>query len=191
MAMHRLLGALVQRGLVRPRREDLDLLADLGVEVTVEADVVDYQYTGAELELVRDPLVQAVSETERRALVNARIGQGVYRHKLMGVWDGKCAVTGCDIQPVLVASHAKPWALSTHEERLDEYNGLLLSAVFDKLFDAGLISFSDNGEILLAPLLSESSLTLLGVDSGCRLRVVAERHKPYLRAHREFYGFSE
>ncbi|WP_322996094.1 HNH endonuclease [Castellaniella sp.] len=184
-----LFGALVQRGLVRPHCGDLELLADLGVEVEHDADVVDYQYVGAALELADDPSVQSMSETERRTLVNARIGQGAYRRKLLQLWDGKCAVTGCDIRAVLVASHAKPWALSHHGERLDEYNGLLLSAVFDQLFDAGLISFSDSGEVLFAPSVSEASLALLGVGRGCRLRMVAERHKPYLRAHRKFYGF--
>ena len=44
----------------------------------------------------------------------------------------------------------KPWAIcETDADRLDVHNGLLLAAHLDAAFDGGLISFTDEGAILL------------------------------------------
>jgi predicted restriction endonuclease len=102
----------------------------------------------------------------------------------MKLWGRKCAVTGCDIQQVLIASHAKPWAESSNNERLDAYNGLLLSAHVDKLFDSGLISFSDKGELLISEEVDDASLAALGLSRKSSLRFVKKEHIPYLAAHR-------
>lgn len=65
----------------------------------------------------------------------------------MGVWGGRCAVTGVDVPPLLTASHIKPWRAATNPERLDPYNGLLLLPQYDRLFDRGLITFADDGRM--------------------------------------------
>jgi len=49
----------------------------------------------------------------------ARLGQGRFREGLMGVWGGRCAVTGVDLPPLLTASHIKPWRAASNPERLD------------------------------------------------------------------------
>ena len=108
---------------------------------------------------------------------------------MLNLWESKCALTGCSIASVLIASHAKAWADSSNHERLDEYNGLLLSATFDKLFDAGLISFSDEGDLLLSSALDEEEAGRLGIGLQSKLRFVHVRHLPYMRSHRERYGF--
>lgn len=89
---------------------------------------------------------------------------------------------------VLVASHAKSWASSTNAERLDEYNGLILAASIDRLFDAGLISFSDDGRLLHKTVLG-SELVAIGLADESRLRFVSGRHRPFLAAHRKQHGF--
>ena len=71
------------------------------------------------------------STTEREAVVKQRIGQQMFRNGLMTLWHGRCAISGLDVPELLRASHAKPWAAGTDEERLDFYNGLLLSANLD------------------------------------------------------------
>lgn len=108
---------------------------------------------------------------------------------MLRVWDSKCALTGCGIEAVLIASHAKQWAKATNEERLDEYNGLLLVATVDRLYDAGLISFDDDGLILLGEGLNDEELPTLGLSKESKLRKVTNRHKPYLYAHRLQHGF--
>ena len=45
--------------------------------------------------------------------------------------------TGVALPPELLrASHAKPWAKASDIERLDSFNGLLLSVHLDAMFDS-------------------------------------------------------
>ena len=83
--------------------------------------------------------------TERRGLVTSRVGQGPYRKDLLKKFDCKCAVTGCAEVEILIASHIVPWRDSTDEERLDPDNGILLSPIYDALFDKYLIIFQVTG----------------------------------------------
>lgn len=124
-----------------------------------------------------------VTATEREAITKARFGQGRFRDALLEAWKG-CSVTGLFLPSILRASHIKPWRISTNTERLDPFNGLLLLPQYDALFDAGLITFSAKGSILLSRTLSSMHLPLLGIDTKSRLRVVHEAHKPYLSYHR-------
>jgi hypothetical protein len=59
-----------------------------------------------------------VPETERNAIIAARLGQGFFRANLMRVYKRKCAVTGTDIPELLRASHIKPWRDCDNPERL-------------------------------------------------------------------------
>lgn len=123
-------------------------------------------------------------ETNKQALINARIGQGGFRQRMLGLWGGRCAVTGCNIGDVLIASHAKAWSVSSNEERLDEFNGLLLVATLDRLFDHGLIGFGDDGSVVKSDRLDWKDLAGLGITANVRLRMVHPRHIPYLQHHR-------
>jgi hypothetical protein len=124
-----------------------------------------------------------VSETSRKRLTDARLGQGKFRTQLDSAWGNACAVTGCSIQEVLRASHIKPWYSSNNRERLDPENGILLTAHLDALFDAGLISFDDAGAILKATLLVDDGNPQLSV-SGRLHRPPSEKMKKYLAYHR-------
>ena len=124
--------------------------------------------------------------TETEETVKQRIGQDVYREALMNYWNGACAVTGCSVNEVLRASHAKPWKdCSSAEERLDVYNGFLLSANLDALFDKGLITFDDEGKIMLSSQLNEPQMRRIGIYTDMHLRWLDEHHLPFLRYHRE------
>ena len=124
--------------------------------------------------------------TETEETVKQRVGQDVYREALMNYWKGACAVTNSTIPEILRASHAKPWMdCSSAEERLDVYNGFLLSANLDALFDKGLITFDDDGNIMLSPQLNETNLKRIGVYPDMRLRWIDAHHLPYLKYHRE------
>jgi putative restriction endonuclease len=123
--------------------------------------------------------------TEAERLVIQRVGQGVFREALMSYWDGRCAVTGVAEPRLLRASHIKPWArCGTDAERLDAYNGILLAAHLDAAFDAGLISFADDGDILLADQFGQDDREVLHIHSGLKLRHVAAGHRPKLAWHR-------
>ena len=96
-----------------------------------------------------------LAETERTAIVKSRVGQGLFRKRLIDKYKGACIITGVSAKKLLVASHIKPWAVSNNEERLSEENGLLLSPTYDKLFDYGLITFSNQGNMIISSQLSD------------------------------------
>lgn len=121
--------------------------------------------------------------TTRDTLIAARVGQGPFRKALIRYW-GSCAVTGVSEPAVLRASHIKPWRDSSDAERLDRYNGLLLAAHLDALFDAGLITFDPEGRISVSPLLAPEDRAELGITDGMRLRLVEPAHEVYLAHHR-------
>ena len=128
-------------------------------------------------------------ETEAERLVVQRKGQNVFRDSLLAYWGGCCPLTGITDTRLLRASHMKPWAdCETDAERLDPYNGLLLSALWDAAFDAGLISFDNGGELLVSPQLSATALGALGAASSIPLD---SAHQSYLQWHRDYVFVSE
>lgn len=124
--------------------------------------------------------------TEAERLVTQRIGQDIFREALIDYWGGCCAVTGVALTPVLRASHMKPWSeCESDAERLNVFNGLLLVANLDALFDYGLISFKDTGAVLISPRVSEACREQLQLSAEFRLSWVASHHVPFLSWHRE------
>lgn len=128
-----------------------------------------------------------VGETTRRSLVDSRIGQGRFRSKLDERWGGACAATGCSLGQVLRASHIKPWSESTNKERLNPRNGLLLAANLDALFDRGLISFRDDGSMVLSSQISQKERKRLGLPVPLR-RPPDNDERRFLSFHRNYWG---
>ena len=128
---------------------------------------------------------QQVSETEREAIVQSRIGQGRFRDNLSRYWKKRCAVTACQTLDILRASHIKPWRISSNEERLDVYNGLLLVPNLDAAFDKGLISFADDGAIMISDRLTADEQKKLGIHHEMRITTIEKQHCQYLNYHRE------
>lgn len=109
---------------------------------------------------------EELTETERSALVKSRIGQGIFKKRLMAKYDSRCIITGIDEKRLLIASHVKPWAVCSNSDRLSVENGLLLTPTFDRLFDRGLITFSDSGRIYFSSQLNNSVIKKLHVSEG-------------------------
>jgi predicted restriction endonuclease len=123
--------------------------------------------------------------TERRALVLSRIGQGDFRESLMRLWGGRCAVTGLDLPVLLRASHIKPWRDSDNRERLDPFNGLLLAPAYDAAFDAGLITFTDEGHVIQSDWLTPPRLQAAGLHPEAQIAGLQAGHRNYLGHHRQ------
>lgn len=139
-----------------------------------------------QLDAIRNSTLDA---TTKSRLIDARLGQGKYRRELIAMW-GACAVTGCSLASLLRASHIKSWKDSSNDERLDPHNGLLLAAGLDAAFDKGLISFKDDGEMLVRSDLSHADAESVGIRSGMRLRkALSAQSRSYLAQHRHRYGF--
>jgi putative restriction endonuclease len=131
-----------------------------------------------------------VHNTEVLRMVRQRVGQQTYRQALLNYWGGACSVTGLTSTSALRASHAKPWAeCASDAERLDVFNGFLLSANLDALFDQYLISFGEDGKLLVSEVISVADRLRLGLVENVRLRWIAVDHLSYLAFHRaKFLG---
>jgi hypothetical protein len=125
--------------------------------------------------------------TERRGLVTSRVGQGWYRQEILKKWGNKCSITGCSLTEILISSHIKGWSECNEDERLDPDNGILLSPDIDSLFDKHLISFQDNGSIIISDKLSKEDLDILGISNLIKLKV-DEGMKKYLKHHRNRFN---
>lgn len=121
--------------------------------------------------------------TDRKAVVKARVNQGVFRDLLIRKY-GSCCLCGTDEMDLLVASHIKPWADSTRKERVDVNNGLLLCPNHDKLFDRGYISFDDNGGILISKTLSDKNQIYMNVNQELSI-TMSKKTQEYMKYHRE------
>jgi len=142
-------------------------------------------------ELTKFP-AELIQGTEVERLVRQRVGQQTFRDAMLDYWGGACAVTGIAQPEVLRASHAKPWAeCSSDAERLDVFNGFLLSANLDALFDRFLISFSPAGKLLVSPTISPQERERLGLNNPLQLRWLADEHLRYLRYHQARFGTIE
>ncbi|MCS6800207.1 MAG: HNH endonuclease [Myxococcota bacterium] len=124
--------------------------------------------------------------TEAERLVVQRVGQEVFRDRLLDYWEGRCAITGLAVPELLRASHIKPWAdCESDAERLDIFNGLLLAPHLDAAFDRGFITLGDDGEVLVAGALGRDARIVLGVERPLRIRALADGHRRYLPWHRQ------
>ncbi len=122
-----------------------------------------------------------IGPTEQHNLIKCRIGQGIFRQKLIAYWKS-CAVTGYKDTALLVASHIKPWRACDNSERLNPFNGLLLTPNLVRAFDTGLITFSSNGSIIQSPLFSNPDQ--LGITASMQI-MLASQHEPFMDFHRD------
>jgi hypothetical protein len=121
---------------------------------------------------------------DRETVVKARIGQGVFRERIIRHWNEACAVTGCGELDLLIASHIKPWRACTFEEALDVTNGLLLIPNLDAAFDKGYITFDDEGHLVVSPQLRDDTRESFGISEQMRLTHIYPQHREYLSFHR-------
>lgn len=125
-----------------------------------------------------------LGDTEADRALKVRIGQDRFRGALMSYWDCACPLTGIRNPELLRASHIISWAdCESDEERLNVYNGLLLSSLWDAAFDAGLVTFDDEGQVIASPHLGEPAMRELGIDAAPRLNLTDE-HRARLDWHR-------
>ncbi|MCF3528671.1 hypothetical protein GUR46_07230 [Stenotrophomonas maltophilia] len=133
-----------------------------------------------------DAAIDDVGATSRRRETEVRTKQRLFRERLIGVEKG-CRLTGIEDLRFLRASHIKPWADSTHSERVDGENGLLLAPHADLLFDQGWISFSSSGRLLVSNVLPTDVRSRIGLklDAPRQRGPFSNRQIGYLEFHRD------
>lgn len=115
----------------------------------------------------------------------ARQGQGIYRDKLLSECPF-CPITMINDVRLLIASHIKPWAVATDSEKIDPKNGFMLSPLYDKLFDRGLMTFTEDRRIVLSNWISPKNKERLGIKDGqfIQLLPLDDDRQSYMQFHR-------
>lgn len=131
--------------------------------------------------LIKTILRKDIKSTDKEDIITGRIGQQTFKDKLVKLFGNRCAVTGA--RQLLNASHIKPWAKANDAERLDPFNGLLLSPVYDRAFDEGLITFEDSGAIVLSDIIAPDAAALAVRSDAC-VANLSPFSVPYLEFHR-------
>lgn len=123
-------------------------------------------------------------DPEKIQITKSRRGQGIFKANVRLIED-HCRVTGVTNIKHLRASHIKPWSVSSKEEKLDGFNGLLLSPHVDHLFDRGFISFKDSGGLLVSKELNPEVLEQWAIHSDQNVGKFRDGQCEYLGYHRD------
>lgn len=133
-------------------------------------------------EFIRE--TQHLGDTEAERVQKVRIGQDRFRDALMNYWNGICPLTGISNSELLRASHIIGWAdCDSDQERLNVYNGLLLSSLWDAAFDCGLVTFDDLGRAIISPAMNNKAVNALQIENAPALSLTDE-HRRRLGWHR-------
>ena len=144
------------------------------------------------MQLAEEPVDYAViseaglNSIDREVTAKSRgIAQRLFRGNLLRLWQGACAVTSVQEPRVLRSSHIKPWTDSNVQEKVDHFNGLLLVPNLDALFNEGLISFQNDGRILVSSDWQADDKRRMHITADLHLRTVHSESRPYLEFHRD------
>jgi predicted restriction endonuclease len=123
-------------------------------------------------------------DPEKIQLTKSRRGQGIFKANVRLV-ENRCRLTGVTNIRHLRASHIKPWSVSTNEEKLDGFNGLLLSPHVDHLFDRGFISFKNSGDLMVSKELNPIILEQWNIADSINVGSFKSNQGKYLEFHRD------
>lgn len=111
-----------------------DLWAALTSSGVIAADGRPSQSTDALLQAGDGPLPESRWVYRQ---IRLRQGQAGFRARLMDAYDGRCAISDCDLTDVLEAAHITP---HSQGGQMETTNGLLLRADLHTLFDLHLLA---------------------------------------------------
>lgn len=146
-----------------------------------------FQYGKGKLK--KDPEFKPLSKQDEKSKENirkAREGQGKYREQLLEQCRF-CPFTMIADERLLIASHIKPWAASEDKEKVDPYNGYMLSPLYDKLFDRGFITFTENRHVILSDFISPFTWKQINLKNDTFIKALPmdDKRIEYLKFHHE------
>lgn len=154
--------------------------------------LLDYQFRSFVHPKSLETEQEVAQEEVQIDLVNKRVyrkGAEKYRREVINYMP-QCPFTKITDERLLIASHIKPYSIcmknNEKEQALDYLNGLALSPTYDKLFDQGYITFTDNGELICGTQLSSYTWEKLRINPNAKnkMRIFPEERKMYLDYHR-------
>lgn len=160
----------------------LELISDLNI----------YQIDVEQLELAigtvrrteRNTLIPMIAEMESEVKLMIRKGRKKFRENLLALWENKCALCDIELPDLLLASPSKPWKDSTHKERIDPYNGVLLCCNHDALYSKGYIAFDGGGRLHISSSIPEEDYIIYNINPKKKISRY-EENKPYFKWHKK------
>lgn len=171
--------------------------SEIFFELKLVPDFDGYSTKSAEIELASELENQLQTYSPRalhttiERMVKVRVGQQRFKREVLNDCGRVCPFTNISDESLLIAGHIKPWAKSNDDEKLDPKNGLLFTPTFDRMFNNGFISFKDDSKLIVSPLVSSRTASLLGIHSDMELPIplLGNSHKGrriYMEYHRNF-----
>ncbi|OUM05131.1 hypothetical protein BW686_22575 [Pseudomonas syringae] len=120
----------------------------------------------------------------RQAVREERTFQLEFRTRALDVWEAKCALSGATC--MLEAAHIKGVAACKSDliaEAKDPFNSIILNVALHALLDAGLISFTDDGTLLVSENINTHDRTVYGLEQPRKVRFHIKA-LPYIQYHR-------
>lgn len=152
------------------------------IDTAEQEDVLKVQLDNSVYEIDKEIETKQLQGEEREVLIKVRVNQSAFRKLLMRRYT-HCYLCDVDDESLLVASHIKPWAKSSHAEKVDVNNGLLLCPNHDKLFDRGYISFDNGGHIVISDELSKNCAISMNIKNDMQIELSNDNIK-YMEYHR-------
>jgi putative restriction endonuclease len=175
--------------------EDFNRIVGLGL---IEEDELLPREGGMEPVLARvheeqEPFLDPIDRAT--TLVERKVRDRQFRKRVLDVYDRRCALTGMQLINGGGRAEAQAAHIMSVEARGPDVvtNGIALSGTVHWMFDRGLISLSDAGDILLSSKINDVAGVerLLYPDGRARLPANEGRpHRRYLAWHREYHGFA-
>lgn len=147
-------------------------------------DALVHKYGKKDVGITEIPVVTK-DEDKLIQISQARKGQGKYRERLLEeCWF--CPFTHIIEPELLIASHIKPWRDSNDDEKIDPKNGFAFTPMYDKLFDRGFITFTDDRRVRLSNWISQRTYKIIGLEDNQFIQdlPIDDKRKFYLEYHR-------
>ena len=125
----------------------------------------------------------------RIGLAVQRVKHNVFVSNTLAFWGERCAITGLEDRALLQACHLVPFSEADGKEKLDGDNGVYLCVHLHALLDRYILTFSDEGDLLVSNALSVEARKLLLPRRFKKLQIpknkdISEQRKGYFARHR-------
>lgn len=114
-----------------------------------------------------------------------RSGQTKYKRELVQLFH-ECPFLHIQDERLLVASHIQPFASCNNSQKYDIENGLLLSPLYDKLFDRGLITFDQQGQLKKTIWVSSAEWSKIPLNYSIKDLNLTPKRKVYMKFHEKY-----
>ena len=117
----------------------------------------------------------------------------IFSDNIRIIYNNTCCITGIKTRSLTESSHISPWG-KDEGNRSNLNNGLLLSLLFHKCFDKGLVAFDEYYKVLISNNITDNKLNnYLDKYKGIKIKLPLKKEfypdQSLLAKHRNKWGF--